>query len=351
MREPIASTLIKSLLWQHYALTTGGEPQLLNNRDDQSAFKVALDSGEALTLRLYGVSRPKERVMGGVRALTFLDDSGIPVPHLCLTLEGEPLFQWQPGGWGYLQEYIEGEIPLLETDAPAEFGPVLDRATLAEVGSLLGRLHNIAFSTGDYPVELNWLDELPQAVAWAKEAARAPEWAAMAAEIVTNLNSLPVSELKALPYGFLHSDMHEGNLIRTPTGRLFLLDWEDAGLDRAVIDVAMVLGRLCAWKISNEDLKATPAPELYIFNEEYCRAFLDSYQQERPLTEQEGRMLGPCIRYLMGWFSARDMVREIKEPGVSEGLAVVHWEIMRSVTPEWSAVLARWAAETALNQD
>jgi hypothetical protein len=94
-------------------------------------------------------------------------------------------------------------------------------------------------------------------------------------------------------------------------------------------------------------LKPNQPPELYDFDEEYCRTLLGNYQQERPLSQLERQMLGPAIRFVLGWFAARDIERELDEPGVSEGLAFTNWAIVRSVTPEWAATLTRWATETA----
>ena len=334
MSDQISNSFLGPLLKQNYSVTVSAEPELLHERDGQRVFKVELIGEEALTVRLCTVHRSQERVLADTGALLFLNQTDFPVPHLRLTVGGERIFQWQTGCWGYVQDYIEGQ------------NPFMDLQTLAEVGHLLGRLHKMASSIENYPVEVGWLEEWPVSIHRAGAAAARPEWKRQATEVAENLSALPMEELKALPYGLLHTDVHEGNLLRATNGRLYMLDWEDAGLGQAIFDLALVLGWNCVWQNSAGILKPNQPPELYDFDEEYCRTLLGNYQQERPLSELERRMLGPAIRFVLGWFAARDMERELEEPGVSEGLAFTNWAIVRSVTPRWAATLTQWATET-----
>lgn len=335
MSQQISGSFLGPLLKQNYSVTVSGEPELLHERDGQRVFKVDLTTGEALTVRLCTFHRSQDRVLADTGALYFLNQAGFPAPHLRLTTGGERIFQWQAGCWGYVQDFIEGE------------NPFMDLETLAEVGHLLGRLHKMANSIENYPVEVGWLEELPVSIHRAGAASATKEWSVKAAEIAHNLSTLPVEDLKLLPYGLLHTDVHEGNLLRGTDGRLYMLDWEDAGLGQAIFDLALVLGWNCVWQNSAGMLKPNQPPELYDFDEEYCRTLLGNYQQERPLSQLERQMLGPAIRFVLGWFAARDIERELDEPGVSEGLAFTNWAIVRSVTPEWAATLTRWATETA----
>ncbi len=347
MTEQISSSFLGPLLKQHYGVTLSGEPQLLHGQSGQRVFKARLSSGEALTVRLCKAGLARDKVLGGTQILVFLGQTDFPAPHLRMTLEGEPLFEWQPGAWAYAQEYIEGELPFVKPETPTEAGPLLDLKTMAEVGRMLGRLHKMATSLEDYPVAIDWLEDWSLSIQRAERMAATSVWSRQAAEVAQNLSTLPMAELKALPYALLHTDVHEENLIRTSEGQLYILDWELAGLGEAIIDLGLVLGWLCTRPVNNVDLEPAQPAEFYSFDEEYCRALLHNYQQERTLAELERRMLGPMIRFLMGWYAARDMERELHEPGVGEGLAIVHWAIMRSVTPHWAATLTDWATETA----
>ena len=348
MSEQISGQNLIALLENNYGVTVRGEPARLPGDGGQHVFKVELGSGEAWTLRLGLASRPREKLLAETGVLRFVNRAGFPAPRPKTTLAGETVFEWQPGFWGYALEFIEGKHPAKPTpgDRP---GPMLDRVSLAELGHLLGKLHNLKFSKEDQLPESAWLEEVPQAIEWAGLAAADPAWSRQAGEVIDTLENLPLAELKALPRVLIHTDAHEGNLLWTPQGELYLLDWENAGLDPAVIDVALVLSWLCSWQ--PVDQPGGIAPEQYDFDEEYCRAFLENYQQERILTGPEGELLGPAIQFFNGWFAARNLKRETAGPGSTGEMAWLNWAYMRSVTPQRAATLAGWAKETAPNLD
>lgn len=324
---------LPALLEKHYAVKVAGQPNLLHERDGQEVFQVNLADGRAFTVRLCTVERSYERVMGDTGALVFLNKVDFPAPRLILTQAGQRAFQWQPDAWGYVQEFIDGENPTMEL-------PVL-----AQTGALLGRLHALINEFSDYPVQVGWLEERSTAIRNTITASTHPEWGKIAAEVGETLKAIP--DLRNLPLALIHTDVHEGNLLLTPQNKLYLLDWEDAGLGEAIFDLALVLGWNCVYPADNlaTKLKRKP-PTRYDFDEEYSKTLLYNYQQLRPLSDLETQMLGPAIQYVLGWFSARDIAREIAEPGVSDGLAYTNWAIMRSVTPEWRATLTQWAVET-----
>lgn len=332
MSDELNFNFIPPLVERNYGVKVSGTPEMLHERDGQRIFRVPVADGLDLTLRLCTSERPRERVLAGTRALLFLNKVGFPAPVLRLTTSGEQVIQWQAGCWAYAQDYIPGENPLM------------DLPTLTELGHMMGRLHLLASTVEEYPIQVSWLNELPGAIRNAEYASNDPVWGSKAAEIAASLKNLP--DFSGLPQGFIHTDVHEGNLLRTPEGKLYLIDWEDAGLDVAIFDLALSLGWLCVWQSASVVLKPGAMPELYDFDEEYSCTLLEAYQQERPLSEQEMQMLGPAIRLIVGWFAARDIAREIEEPGVTEDLAFTNWAIARSVSPAWSETLAGWAART-----
>jgi Ser/Thr protein kinase RdoA (MazF antagonist) len=375
MSEQLSSLFLKALLEKHYGVKVWDEPARLPGEGGQQVYKVGLTSGESWTVRLGLASRPKEKLLAETSVLGFVNRANFPAPRLQITLTGETVFEWQPGRWGYALEFVEGNHPP-RPESPAP-GPMLDRVSLVELGRLLGQLHNLDltadhslhqppaqptaqptdqptdqsadWSGAEPPANLDWpsdwLAEVPAAIEWAEQAAHNPEWTEKAGEVGATLRNLPLAELKALPRVLIHTDAHEGNLIWTPEGALVLLDWENAGLDLAVLDLALVLSWLCSWEQARDPTGLLV--ERYDFDQEYCRAFLASYQRERILTGPEREMLGPAIRFLDGWFAARDIKREIAAPGSSGGMARLNWAFMRSLTPEWAATLTGWAGETA----
>ena len=352
MSEQISGQLLNSLLQKNYGVTACGEPFRLPGEGGQHVFKVGLDNGEAWTVRLGLALHSKEKLLAEIGVLRFVNQADFPAPRPKTTQTGEVVFEWQPGLWGYALEYIQGQHPARPVDQSRP-GPVLDRVSLAELGHLLGRLHNLAFSDSDHLADSSWLDEVPQAIERAGQAAANPVWAGQAREVVATLKGLPLAQLKALPRVLIHTDAHEGNLLWTPQGELYLLDWENAGVDTAVIDIALVLSWLCSWQPAGQPAalpEGQPTGQQvkqYDFDEDYCKSFLENYQQERALTRPERQMLGPAIQFFDGWFAARDMQREVAAPGSAGEMAWLNWAFMRSVTPQWATTLARWAGETA----
>jgi spectinomycin phosphotransferase len=50
-------------------------------------------------------------------------------------------------------------------------------------------------------------------------------------EVVTSMEKLAgVLQRRTLPYVICHADLHPANLLRTPTGRVFVIDWDDVML-------------------------------------------------------------------------------------------------------------------------
>ncbi|NWJ99017.1 MAG: phosphotransferase [Chloroflexi bacterium] len=316
------------LVAENYGVKVQGVPLLLNEREGQRVFRVDTHEGNTLTVRLCSPERPYERVLADTAALLYLEEAGFPAPVLRQTQKGESIFQWQTGSWGYVHTFIKGENP--EMDLP----------TLTELATLLGRLHTLAKSKETFSAQVDWLAELPTAIQRAESCANDPKWGTLAIEVAHTLQSLP--DLKVLPCGLIHTDVHEGNLLRTPEGKLYLLDWEDTGQGEMIFDLALVLGWNCVWPISKN---LNGEVNRYDFDEEWSLTFLKAYQQVRRLTQTEARLLGAAIRFVMGWFAARDIAREITEPGISEGLAYTNWAIMHSVSPYWEKLLTQWAIE------
>lgn len=298
-----------ALLAENYGLVAQGEPVLLNQRDGQRVYRLNTREGATLTVRLCSSSQPYERVLAAAQGLLYLTKHHFAAPTLRLTVTGQPLFSWQAGSWAYVHDFIEGEHP------------AWDLSLLREVAGLLGRLHVMATGSEPYPARVDWLDDLARAVARAQSYAADPQWGSRIAEVAATLQNLP--DLRGLPAGLTHGDLHEGNLLRTPAGQLYLLDWEHAGMGELILDLGMVLGWHCLWP-------ATRGPEIFgdfDFDSEWCRTFLAAYQQQRLLTYSEAHHLGAAIRFVTGWYAVRDIIREIEQPGSSEGLASFHYAV------------------------
>lgn len=134
-------------------------------------------------------------------------------------------------------------------DDPAAEGR--DR-TIRRVAAMLRRLHELTPPPGtrvvDFAVQARQLETVLPA-----EAVR-PALAACAAEVLSQLGPGRANAL-------CHHDVHAQNLVTDPTGRLWLVDWEYAGLGDPVFDLASCASQL--------DL---PAASTQILCDEYIRA-------------------------------------------------------------------------------
>jgi len=306
----------------------------LNERDGQYVL-LAETSGGKLILRLCSPERSYQQVLSDIGVLKLLNEAKFPVSHLHPTITEQRVWEWQTGSWAYALDYIEGEQP--EMDLP----------TLNWLAQTLAQVHLVVDKPAEFPVKVNWLDDLALSISRAEAASTHPKWGKLAREVATNLKALP--DLHGLPLGLIHTDAHEGNIVQSPEGKLYLIDWEYTGVGEMVLDVALVLAWLCVWPQESKNSLFGDAPDKYDFDEEYCRNFLTSYQQIRRLSQREMNQLGVAVRFVIGWYAARDIENEVNEAGSSDGLAFTHWAILRSVTPAWERRLTQWAQESQPN--
>lgn len=107
--------------------------------------------------------------------------------------------------------------------------------TIRRVAALLRQLHELTPPPGtrvvDFAVQVRQLATVLPA-----EAAR-PALAACAAEVLSELGP-------GRTHALCHHDVHAQNLVTDPAGRLWLVDWEYAGLGDAVFDLASCASQL-----------------------------------------------------------------------------------------------------------
>jgi Ser/Thr protein kinase RdoA (MazF antagonist) len=324
----LLSPELVQLIQTTYGVAVIDTPELLHERDEQRVFKLKLSEGGALVLRLCEQERPLAKVQADAGVLRFLNQRNFPAPSLRLTKSNTNFFEWQADAGAYAYDFIAGQ------------NTRLDLPTLRTLAQMLATLHNLVHTEAEYPTLVNWLADLKPSQTNVAQYIGHAHWGPQAQEVANTLATLP--DLTVLPQGLIHTDVHEGNLLRDESGKLWLMDWEDAGLGQMLLDIALVLGWYCVWPAKTEQ-----PPDLYNFDEKWCRAFLSNYQRVRKLEPVETQYLGAAIKCVTGWFAARDIGWEVEEPGSSEGEAWSNWAIMRSVTPAWETKLTRWATETS----
>jgi len=150
----------------------------------------------------------------------FLLEHDFPVSTIIPSNENTFRVQDKAGTY-VLYDYLEGSESNPEQDAEA-------------IGGLIGRLHHVM---KEYPCELvrrdkqyfigRLIDILRK-----KQYPRVDEFIAYGEELWGNLNDLP--------RGFCHGDMYSDNILKTPEGKFFVLDFDTACKGFPVYDLALI---------------------------------------------------------------------------------------------------------------
>lgn len=197
-----------------------------------------------------------------VAIMRYLEEKDFPVPKTILTKSGESIFETEANGEKkliVLMEFIEGDEPELEICA-------------AEVGALVGRFHQLM---EEYPLELlshgkeffidRYLNFLRQ-----KNYPRIAEYEELGRRLW--------NKVKTLPKGLCHGDLHRGNLLQNPAGRIYLLDFDTACRAPLMFDVMVMCDMTNYFNLQPEDIDET---------KEVYQKFLSGYSKYHKLSHEE----------------------------------------------------------------
>ena len=197
-----------------------------------------------------------------VAIMRYLEEKDFPVPKTILTKSGESIFETEANGEKkliVLMEFIEGDEPELEICA-------------AEVGALVGRFHQLMEK---YPLELlshgkeffidRYLNFLRQ-----KNYPRIAEYEELGRRLW--------NKVKTLPKGLCHGDLHRGNLLQNPAGRIYLLDFDTACRAPLMFDVMVMCDMTNYFNLQPEDIDET---------KEVYQKFLSGYSKYHKLSHEE----------------------------------------------------------------
>ena len=248
---------LRDILQMHYDL---GEVSLRFLREGGSRTYLA-EGKEKVLLKVIGPAFAGT-ARQSVSVMRFLEAQVFPVPRTILTRFGEALPEVSVMGENRLvtvQEFIEGEEPDLMVRAE-------------EAGALTGRLHSLMER---YPEPLavrdrqffigRYLDFLRR-----KEYPGLPEYEALGERLWRRVADLPVTAC--------HGDLHRGNLLETPDGGIFLLDFDTVCRAPAMFDVTVMCDMTDYFRLKGEDVETT--------KDVYAR-FLTGYAGHRALSEAE----------------------------------------------------------------
>ncbi len=197
-----------------------------------------------------------------VSIMRYLEGNGFPVPKTILTKVGDAVLETEIEGEKkliVLMEFIGGEEPELEKCA-------------SEVGDLVGRFHQLM---EEYLSELvfrdkeffigRYLDFLRK-----KNYSRIKEY--------EELGNRWWDKVKDLPRGNCHGDLHRGNLLQNPDGRIFLVDFDTACRAPYMFDVMVMCDMTDYFNLKQEDITLT---------KEVYQKFLSGYSGRLKLSREE----------------------------------------------------------------
>lgn len=143
------------------------------------------------------------------------------------------------------------------------------------LGTLTGFLHRVGHEySPPAGLELLEWDRIPEA----KLARHLPDDDRQLPQLhATVIEQMAAMRRGQATYGPIHYDIHHGNYLMTPEGRLVLLDFESSCRGHYINDVAIVLYYASLHELSGDDN----------FNEEFLTSFWRGYETEHPVPEGE----------------------------------------------------------------
>lgn len=196
--------------------------------------------------------------------LLFLEDKDILTPHILLTKAAKPYVEMQIDGnknMLVLFEYLEGSEP----DTIEDY---------EEIGVIVGKLHSImktykgSLSTPQKEYYIERYLEILKQKNYPKE--KISEYARYGDELW--------DKVKDLPRGFCHGDMHKGNLLKTPSGQIYVLDFDTASWSFPMYDIMIMCNGTDYFEYHEDNYKKT-------FH--MLRQFLKGYELFRKLETKE----------------------------------------------------------------
>lgn len=250
-------------------------------------------------VKLTDPGRRESTVATDTRTQAYLANMGFPAPRIAAARNGAlyvPADALGAGRFLYCYDFIPGAAP-----HPGD-------SFYRRLGQVLAQLHTLPWE-GLVPISTYTPSaELPL-VREMVAAAGEPGQESVTADLLGLIDRFP--SFDDLPTGIIHTDPYFVNLLETPGGALYLIDWDDAGVSYPLLDVGYVLAHLCSFTARDRALWGVPGdPEGLLVRPDWAQTFLDAYQSVRPLTAPERQRLPDAVRlaflvYSVDWGSHR----------------------------------------------
>jgi len=261
----------------------------LQTNGQREAYALRSPSG-SFVVKVTDPGRPESVVRADVGTPQVLCAAGFPAPRPLPARDGR-LYLPYGDRFVYVYEYIEGSHPTPRDDFYPRLGALLARLHAIppspEVPRSEYRPPNILAEARESLLRINSFVGDPGDLTLAARQAILPELLAM-------IDRFP--SFDGLPVGIIHTDPWLTNLIETPSGALYLIDWEDGGISYPLLDVGYALAFLCTFTARDRrNWDAPNSAEGLLARPDWARAFLSAYEAIRPLSVLERRLLRDAI--------------------------------------------------------
>ena len=160
-----------------------------------------------------------DAAINAVDIQVFLQKQGLPVPPVLPSKNGMPYVRTD-GGLLILYDFINGAESVPANDAEA-------------AGALVGQLHR---AMRDYPGTLLQKDKHFYVGRYI-DLLRKKQY--KKADAFAEYGDALWEKVKDLPRSYCHGDMHPGNMLKTPEGKLYLLDFDTSCSGFPMYDIAL----------------------------------------------------------------------------------------------------------------
>jgi len=258
---------------------------------EKPVYRVQAEGAPGWVLRVYP-SESEAAVAADATVLAFLERRGYPAERVVPTRSGAAWAR-RSIGVALLSTFVNGRA--------TGFSP----ADLRRLGAALGRLHALPL---DDSLPLPRARMLPRGeIAYARSCL-----AAVADRVPAELHDRyaaveaaldAVDWCEDLPDVLVHNDCHPGNSVRTPDGRVVLVDWEGAGRGPAVVDLGFLLvsGEITAFGPN----RLRPDPRR-------LAAIVDGYREHRAPELRELERLPSAVRFRSLVAAAGSLARRVE---------------------------------------
>lgn len=279
MENTRQSTELKSILVKEYGLNAQCEIQKIKSGLSNDNYLV-LDSNNKYVVRIARFA-VENQTTNMVQLMLFAENTFLKIPHLVKTVTAQP-YTYLEKSPVFLMTYIEGKNGTMDTLTPeriqsagksiAQFHSLAWQP--ATVSKTLGPYHifdvyniffpklkDIEFTEKDYFLEL------------------------MEKEANYFLDG-KIELINLLPKGILHNDFIPGNIMFSHDNVEAIIDLEEVGYGIVSLD----LGRVLSYWFFD--------PLLNRYNADNAKIFLDSYETERSLSDEEKNSLELVTRFV-----------------------------------------------------